>query len=149
MATTLLPQDFREFLRLLNENHVEYLVIGGYAVAHHGYVGPTGGLDVRIPVHPANTGKLLNVLRAFGFGDAGLSADLLAAPGAILRMGVPPVRIEIQTSVSGVAFDECYRDRVQVDCDGVVVNMIDLEHLKLNKKAAGRNKDLADLENLP
>ncbi len=89
------------------------------------------------------------MLRAFGFGDAGLSADLLAAPGAILRLGVPPVRIEIQTSVSGVDFDECYRDRVQVDCDGIVVNMIDLGHLKSNKKAAGRNKDLADLENLP
>jgi hypothetical protein len=149
MATSSLPRDFREFLRLLNQKSVEYLLVGGYAVAFHGFPRPTGDLDVWVSIHPDNIDKVLEVLREFGFGGGDLSPHLFEKPGAIIRMGVPPVRIEIQTRISGVAFSECYQHRVVGDLDGELVNLINLEHLKRNKRAAGRLKDLADLENLP
>jgi hypothetical protein len=128
---------------------VEYLVVGGYAVAFHGFPRPTGDLDVWIAVHPNNVDRVLEVLREFGFGSSGLSTRLFEKPGAVIRMGVPPVRIEVQTRISGVAFEECYLQRIVGELDGESVNLIDLEHLKVNKRAAGRSKDLADLENLP
>ncbi len=149
MATTPLPHDFKEFLRLLNEKKVEYLVIGGYAVAFHGYPRPTGDLDVWVAVNPNNVDGIVEVLREFGFAGEDTSPSLFAAPGVIIRMGVPPVRIELQTRISGVAFEECYQHRIVGDFDGEPVNLINLEHLKRNKRAAGRNKDLADLDNLP
>jgi predicted nucleotidyltransferase len=146
---TPIPRDFKEFLKLLNEKKVEYLVIGGYAVAFHGYPRPTGDLDVWIAVHPNNIDGVVEVLREFGFAGNDTSPSLFAEPGVIIRMGVPPIRIELQTRISGVAFEECYQHRIVGDFDGQPVNLIDLDHLKKNKRAAGRNKDLNDLENLP
>lgn len=144
-----LPPDFKEFLRLLNEKSVEYLVVGGFAVGFHGYPRPTGDLDVWISIHPDNTTKVLEVLREFGFGGENLSPALFAKPGTIIRMGVPPLRIEIQTHISGVDFAECYQHRIMGDLDGENVSLINLHDLKQNKRAAARHKDLADLENLP
>ena len=149
MATVNLPPDFKEFLRLLNEHQVEYLLIGGYAVAYHGYPRATADMDIWIAVHRLNAEKVVAALRSFGFAVSELSEDLFLKEGQIIRMGVPPVRIGIATSISGVQFDECYTARVAGELDGVPVNLIDLAHLKLNKKAAGRYKDLNDLENLP
>jgi hypothetical protein len=134
---------------LLNETNVEYLVVGGYAVAYHGFPRPTGDLDVWISIDPANIDRVVDVLNKFGFGGSALSPRLFQHPGRILRFGVPPVRIELQTSISGVAFGECYQQRIIGDLDGEPVNLINLDHLKRNKSAAGRMKDLADLENLP
>lgn len=149
MATVNLPPDFREFLRLLNDHHVEYLLIGGYAVAYHGYPRATGDLDIWIARHPQNAEKVVAALTAFGFAVPELSVGLFLQDAQIVRMGVPPVRIEIATGISGVHFDECYATRVAEELDGVPVNLIDLAHLKMNKRAAGRHKDLNDLENLP
>jgi len=149
MAIVNLPPDFREFLRLLNAHQVEYLLIGGYAVAYHGYPRATADLDVWIAVQPENAGKVVAALEAFGFAVPGLSAELFLKEAQIIRMGIPPVRIEIATSISGVRFDECYAARVTDELDGVPVNLIALAHLKLNKRAAGRYKDLDDLEHLP
>src|SRR4030067_1140253 len=112
MVTINLPHDFREFLKLLAEQHVEYLVIGGYAVAYHGYPRATADIDVWIATDPLNTQKVVTVLREFGFDLAGLSPELFQKPEQIIRMGVPPIRIEIATSISGVEFAECYRTRV-------------------------------------
>ena len=149
MATVNLPPDFREFLRSLNAHQVEYLLIGGYAVAYHGYPRATADLDVWIAVQPENAGKVVAALEAFGFGVPELSPELFLKEAQIIRMGIPPVRIEIATSISGVRFDECYAARVTDELDGVPVNLIALPHLKLNKRAAGRYKDLDDLEHLP
>jgi predicted nucleotidyltransferase len=149
MATINLPPDFREFLRLLNEHQVEYLLIGGYAVAYHGYPRATSDMDIWIALHPPNAAKVVAALKTFGFAVPELSADLFLKEAQIIRLGVPPVRIEIATGISGVQFDECYAARVTDELDGVPVNLIDLAHLKLNKRAAGRHKDLNDLENLP
>lgn len=135
-------------MRLLNAKSVEYFVVGGYAVAFHGYPRPTGDLAVWVSIHPNNVGKFLEVLKDFGFGGDDLTADVFAKAGVILRMGLPPVRIEIQTRISGVIFEECYRHRIVGEMGGETVSLINLDHLRQNKRAAGRPKDLADLENL-
>ena len=144
-----LPGDFREFLKLLKEQGVKYLLIGGYAVGYHGYPRATNDMDIWIAIHPDNARRMVKALREFGFDLPELIPDLFLQEGKIVRMGNPPMRLEITTSVSGVEFDECYASRVVDVLDGVEVAIIDLRHLKLNKKAAGRLKDLADLENLP
>lgn len=147
MATIRLSPDFKDFLKLLNNRNVEYLIVGGYAVGYHGYPRPTGDLDVWIATTPNNASKIVAVLEEFGFPNA--DARLFKIPEQVIRMGVPPVRIEIQTSISGVDFASCYANRIIDEIDGVRVSIIDLEHLKANKKAAGRHRDLDDLERLP
>jgi predicted nucleotidyltransferase len=149
MATIHLLSDFREFLKLLNAHHVEYLIIGGYAVGYYGYPRATAELDIWIAIHPANADKVVAVLKEFGFDDSELSADLFLKQWQIIRLGVPPARIELTTTISGVNFAECYAARVTAVVDGVPVNLIDLDHLKTNKEASGRHQDLADLEHLP
>ena len=144
-----LPLDFKEFLKLLNENEVKYLLIGGYAVGYHGYPRATNDMDVWIAVHPDNAVRMVAVLREFGFILPELTPELFLQANKIVRMGLPPMRLEISTGVSGVDFEECFASRIVDTLDGIQVNIIDLSHLKINKKAAGRLKDLADLENLP
>jgi hypothetical protein len=149
MATIHLPADFREFLRLLNAHRVEYLLIGGYAVGYYGYPRATADMDVWVAVDPANADKIVVALNEFGFDLPDLSAELFLRPWQIIRLGVPPVRIEIATTISGVDFAECYAARVEDTLDGVPVNLISLKDLKRNKQASGRHQDLADLEHLP
>ena len=149
MATIHLPPDFKEFLKLLNDHKVQYLLIGGYAVGYHGYPRATADMDIWVAIHPDNAGKIVTVLCEFGFDVPELTADLFLQEKQIVRMGVPPIKLEIVTSISGVEFDECYQERITDVLDGVKVDLIDLTHLKINKKASGRYKDLADLENLP
>ncbi len=141
--------DFKEFLKLLNANRVKYLVIDGYAVGYHGYPRATNDLDVWVAISPNNAKKLVNLLRKFGYATSELSQDLFLREWSIVRMGVPPIRIEITTTISGVTFTECYAQRVIDEIDGIRVNLINLDQLKINKKASGRNKDLDDLEHLP
>jgi len=149
MATIHLPHDFKEFLKLLNARRVEYLLIGGYAVGYYGYPRATADMDIWVAVNPANADKIVAVLKEFGFDIPDLSPGLFLKEWQIIRLGVPPVRIELSTTISGVNFNECYAQKVMDKVDGVQVNLISLEHLKLNKKTAARHKDLADLENLP
>jgi hypothetical protein len=144
-----LPPDFKEFLKLLKDEDVKYLLIGGYAVGYHGYPRATNDIDVWIAVEKKNAEKVTGVLNKFGFNVPELTPELFLQKDRIIRMGIPPMRIEITTGISGVEFDDCYSERVSTILDGVQVDIIDLPHLKINKKAAGRLKDLADLENLP
>jgi predicted nucleotidyltransferase len=144
-----LPNDFKEFLKLLNARKVEYLLIGGYAVSYYGYPRVTADIDIWIAIQPQNADKIVSVLREFGFDEPDLSTELFLKQNQIVRMGVPPFRIEITTTISGVNFDECYAARKVDTIDGVETSLISLKHLKLNKQAAGRYKDLNDLESLP
>ena len=149
MATTHLLPDFKEFLKLLNAHQVEYLLIGGYAVGYYGYPRATVDMDIWIAMNPANAERIVTVLKEFGFNLPDLSPKLFLKERQIIRMGVPPVRIELATTISGVNFDECYAERMSDELDGVKVNLISLKHLKANKKASGRHQDIADLEKLP
>jgi hypothetical protein len=144
-----LPLDFKEFLKLLNQNGVKYLLIGGYAVGYYGYPRATNDMAVWIAIHPQNAQRVVNTLREFGFDHPELTPDLCLQKNKIIRMGHPPMRLEISTGISGVEFDECYTGRIVDELDGVEISIISLPDLKANKKAAGRLKDLADLENLP
>ena len=143
-----LPPDFREFLRLLNSHRVEYLLIGGYAVGFHGYPRPTGDMDIWIAISSQNATRLVEALVEFGFSAEDVPVALFTEPGKIVRMGIPPMRLEIVTTISGVEFAPCYERRSSVVIEGVAVNIIGLDDLKTNKKASGRHKDLNDLEQL-
>ena len=144
-----LPLDFKEFLKLLNDKGVEYLLIGGYAVAYYGYPRATNDIDIWIAVNPQNAERVVSALREFGFDMPDLSTALFLETNRIVRMGRPPMRIEIATSISGVEFGDCYGERLIEIIDGVEVPLISLHHLKANKRASGRYKDLNDLEYLP
>ena len=148
MATIQLPSDFKEFLKLLNSHQIEYLLIGGYAVSFHGYPRTTLDIDIWIAIQRENAEKMVNALKDFGFENDQLTVDLFMKPNQIVRMGNPPFRIEIMTTISGVNFEKCFSERITEVVDGVKLEIINLEHLKLNKQAAGRYKDLDDLENL-
>lgn len=144
-----LPKDFKEFLSLLRSHGVRYLLIGGYAVGYHGYPRATGDLDIWIALEPENANRIVDALRDFGFDTPQLSAGLFLQDTSMVRMGNVPLRIEITTRISGVSFEECYATRVDDKLDGVEVSLINLAHLKANKRASGRHKDLMDLEQLP
>jgi predicted nucleotidyltransferase len=146
MATIQLPPDFKEFLRLLNSHDVAYLIIGGYAVNYYGYARATADLDVWIAIDPENAARVASVLNQFGFTQA--EPRMFEEPRKVIRMGVPPLRLEILTSISGVDFAECYERRLEVELDGVRVHLVHRDDLKRNKAASGRLKDRLDLEQL-
>jgi predicted nucleotidyltransferase len=143
-----LPDDFKEFLRLLNSHGVEYLLVGGYAVGHYGYPRATADMDVWVAMAPENAKRVVAALEAFGFSPGSVSPDLFLANNQIVRLGVPPFRLELLTTISGVTFAECYSRRNQDVVDGVGVSLIGLDDLKANKAATGRPKDLDDLQHL-
>jgi phage replication-related protein YjqB (UPF0714/DUF867 family) len=124
------------------------LVIGGYAVALHGYPRYTKDIDVWLEISPENAAKIVKALEQFGFGSLGLQANDFLVPDQIIQLGYPPNRIDLLTTPAGIDFENCYASRVQVVIDNITVNFIDLDNLKKNKKATGRLQDLADLENL-
>ena len=143
-----LPQDFSEFLKLLNSRQVEYLVIGGWAVGFYGYPRATGDMDIWVSRSEENAGKLMESLKEFGFDVPNLSPALFTKENQITRLGLPPLRIEILTTISGVSFDECFSNRKTILMNEVMINIIGLEDLIKNKLAAKRFKDLDDFEKL-
>jgi predicted nucleotidyltransferase len=147
MATKL-PPDFKEFLKLLADHKVEYILVGGYAVGFYGYVRATADIDIWIRPEKNNAERLVTALREFGFAMESLYPSMFLKEDNIVRLGEPPFRIELMTAVSGVTFDECIERAKIEQLDGVDVKIISLEDLKLNKQAAGRHKDLDDLEHL-
>ena len=143
-----IERDFKELLVLLNSHHVEYLLIGAYALAFHGAPRFTGDLDVFVKPDSGNSRRLMAALTDFGFGSVGLSAEDFEKPGQVVQLGVPPIRIDLITAISGVSWDEAVVGGVAADLDGVPVRFIGRNHFVTNKRAAGRKKDLADLEAL-
>lgn len=143
-----LDPNFSEFVHLLNANAVEYLIVGGYAVAWYGYPRFTGDFDVWIRPTIENARKVLRVMRAFGFASLGFTEKDFIKPDMVLQIGYPPLRIDILTSIDGVEFEECYAAKKLFAANGGTVDVIGLEHLKANKRKSGRHKDLDDLEHL-
>ena len=144
----MLNQDFREFIQLLNDNQVKYLIIGGYAVAVHGHPRYTKYLDIWVEMTSENADKMMTALNQFGFGSLGLSPQDFQTPDQIIQLGYPPNRIDIITTPDGINFETCYNSKIEIVIDDISINFIDLENLKKNEKASGRLQDLADLENL-
>jgi len=148
--TSTLPSDFKEFLRLLDATESKYLIVGGYAVGYHGYPRSTGDMDVWIESTDENAERVVEALKEFGFDVPRLSPSLFVDPDRVIRLGHPPLRIEVLTSLTGVSFSECYSSHVVEEMeDGTPIHFIGLGKLKENKRASGRHKDLDDLENLP
>ncbi|MDQ3396404.1 MAG: hypothetical protein M3511_01315 [Deinococcota bacterium] len=126
----MLNQDFKEFIKSLNDHEVHYLIVGGYAVALHGHPRYTKDIDVWIWISEENAERMMAALEQFGFGSLGLQAEDFLAPDQVIQLGYPPARIDIITSLVGVDFEACYASRVQIDIGGVAVNFIDVEILR-------------------
>ena len=143
-----LPRDLREFIVLLNSHDVKYLIVGGYAVAYHGYPRATGDIDLFVEVSQENARKLIAVLGEFGFASLGLTEKDFLVPGSIIQLGYPPNRIDLVTSISGVTFADAWERRIGCHVEGLTMFVVDKQTLMANKAASGRPKDLADLDAL-
>jgi hypothetical protein len=144
----MLSKDFKEFIESLNGHNVRYLVVGGYAVAFHGYPRYTKDLDVWIELSPENANNMIKALEEFGFGSLGLKIEDFLESDQIIQLGYPPNRIDILTTLKKLQFKDSYKARIEIEIQGIKINFIDLENLKLNKRATGSPQDLADAENL-
>ena len=144
----MISKDFKEFIELLNKNDVKYLIVGGYALAFHGYPRYTKDIDFWIWINKENAEKIVKTLTEFGFSSLDFKEEDFLTAGYVVQLGQPPGRIDLLTSVTGLEFEDCYASRVKAVIQGLDVNFINLENFKKNKKAVGRHQDLADLENL-
>lgn len=140
--------DFRELLALFNEIHVEYIVVGAFALALHGAPRFTGDLDIYVKPDSDNARRVMNALQRFGFGSVGLKEDDFLRDDNVVQLGYPPVRIDLLTRISGVSWNEACAGAVDGDFGGEAVRYLGREQLIVNKRATGRKKDLADLEAL-
>jgi predicted nucleotidyltransferase len=133
----------------LNSKKVEYLLVGGYSVNYYGYSRSTADIDVWIKVSDENAERVSKALVKYGFDADNVAPRIFLRKRKVLRIGNPPLQIDILTDVSGLSFDKCYSRRTIAEIDGISIDVINLKDLKKNKRASGRHKDLDDLENLP
>ena len=140
-----LAADFRDLLRAFVDHDVRFLVVGAYALAIHGRPRATGDLDVWIDATPANAERAYVALRAFGAPLRDLTVADLSTPGVVFQVGLPPLRIDILTAISGVRFADAWRCRLRAIFEGVSVSVIGAKDFVTNKRATGRLKDLADV----
>ncbi|MGQ9632511.1 MAG: hypothetical protein ACUVXI_19670 [bacterium] len=141
-------QDFRDLLALFNVHKVEYMIVGAYALAFHGAPRYTGDIDIFVKPDAINAQRIMTALDDFGFGSVGLTASDFESPDKVVQLGVPPVRVDIITSLTGVSWEEAFSGRVKGKYGDIPVHYIGREHFVSNKRALGRRKDLADLEAL-
>lgn len=140
-----LPEDFREFIELLNAHKVNYLIVGGYAVGFHSRPKFTNDLDIWVDNSPGNAEKVLNVLKGFGFEQLDIRIEDLTSPDRVIQLGYAPLRIDIMMSVSGLNFKEAYQNRVTGRYLGVEAHFASIDDILQNKKSSGRTKDLEDI----
>jgi hypothetical protein len=143
-VTAVLNPDFRDILSAFIDAHVEFLVVGGYAMAAHRLPRATKDLDLWVGPSPTNATRVLRALDTFGAPRHDLTAADLEVDGTIYQVGVPPNRVDVITSVDGVRFTDAWRDRVDVEIDGLRVPIIGRRQLIANKRAVGRPQDLVD-----
>ncbi len=139
-------QDFRNLLALLNKHGVDYLIVGAYALGFHGAPRYTGDLDIFVNPAPVNAKRIMQALDEFGFASVGLAAADFEAEGKVVQLGYPPVRIDIITSLTGVSWEQARAGRVEGLFGDLKVHYLGRDNFIANKRALGRNKDLADLE---
>ncbi|SDD83444.1 Nucleotidyl transferase of unknown function [Dyadobacter soli] len=143
-----LASDFEDFIKLLNKHAVEYLVVGGYAMAFHGRPRFTGDLDIWINISESNAEKMLVVLAEFGFSSLGYRKEDFLKENIINQIGYPPLRIDILTSIDGVTFSEAIVHKRIIDVDTIAIAFIGLNQLIANKKASNRPQDIQDIVSL-
>ena len=141
-----LAPDFDEFFGLLIARGVEFLVVGAYALACHGAPRYTGDIDVFLRPTPENAARLLDAVSAFGFPPTNLQPRQVIEPSRIIQMGVEPVQIHLMSAISGVTWDEAWAGRIEARCGSRDLPFIGRAEFIRNKRAAGRLKDLADIE---
>lgn len=145
-----LNKDWSEFVGLLNAHRVEYLIVGAFAVAHHGRPRLTGDLDIWVRPTLDNGQRIVDALASFGFSSLNLRAEDFTPTEAVIQLGYPPVRIDLITSLSGLAgFEEAWAERSTGDFGEHPAPYLGRRHLVLNKRSVGRHKDLGDIEELP
>ncbi|HLW53474.1 MAG TPA: nucleotidyltransferase [Candidatus Angelobacter sp.] len=139
---------YKELLRLLNESRVEYLIVGGFAVMKYGEPRYTKDLDVWVHNSPQNSIRVVEALKKFGapLQHDGITAETFAEKQVVYQIGVAPVRIDILTEITGVAFSKAWKKRVHSTFFGVPVHFISLDDLITNKEALGRSSDIKDLK---
>jgi hypothetical protein len=137
-----------DLLRAFIGADVRFLIVGAYALAHYGRPRATGDLDVWIDATPANAPRVMKALAAFGAPLSDVAESDFAAPGVVFQIGVPPGRIDIVTELTGLTFAEAWPDREAGRFGEITVDFIGREAFIRNKRATGRTKDLADIENL-
>ncbi len=147
MEQRQLPEDFKEFLKLLNSNNVRYLLVGGWAVGFYGYSRVTADMDIFVGMSDENIHSMRSALREFGVPE--FDKTMLTQKGNVFRIGRTPLRIEIINEISGVSFEEAFinRDHIALE-DNLRFPVISVEDLFKNKSSTGRKKDEADLEEL-
>jgi len=138
-------RDFVEMLSALSAAGADYLIVGAYAMAAHGWPRATGDIDIWVRPTPDNAARVMQALEAYGAPLFDLSADDLTRPDTVFQIGVPPGRVDILSGVSGIEFAEAWASRITVTLAGVEVSAIGFDALLKNKLAAGRPKDLADI----
>ena len=143
-----LSKDLREFIELLNSTGVKYLLVGGHAVAFHGYPRFTGDMDFFVERSESNAACIEQALRVFGFSGLGIKAADFLQAGIVVQLGRPPNRIDLLTSIDGVNFDQAWANKTTANLDGIPVAVIGKAELIANKHATGRAQDLADLEKI-
>lgn len=141
-------QDFNELLKLLNEHNVKYLIVGGYALAFHGAPRFTGDIDIYVKPDSENAQHVMSALKDFGFGQTGLTEEDFLKPDKVIQLGVPPVRVDIITSISGVTWKEAYSGAVDGKYGSIAVKYIGVDEFIKNKQKTARKKDIADIEAL-
>jgi len=144
----VIQKDFKELLELFNAHGIEYLIVGAYALAAHGAPRNTGDIDLWIRPTPANARRVLRALSEFGVGGIELGLDDFLKPDHVVQLGVPPVRIDLLTGVDGVQWTEAWENRKAGTYGSVPTNYLGRQQFIQNKRAAGRRKDLADIEAL-
>jgi len=146
MAKRPLPDDFREFIECLNDNKVQYLLVGGWAVGLYGNPRLTKDIDFLIAIEESNVRRLLKALQAFG--GPTVEASVFTEPGHVFRMGSSPIQIDIINKADGIVFSDCYANRNVLVFDDLEISTISRKDLIENKKASARLRDLADAEYL-
>lgn len=140
----MLNQDYKEMLSILLENKVDFLLVGAYAMAAHGFPRATADLDIFIRPNVENAKKVDKALADFGAPMDSVTIEDFKKPGTIFQIGVIPRRIDVINEIDGVSFEEAYNDKVIVEIEGLKVPIISKPKLIINKKATGRAKDRLD-----
>lgn len=143
-----LDPDFEDFIQFLNQYEVDYMIVGGYAMAFHGSPRYTGDLDIWIDISESNAEKMILVITAFGFASLGFEKKDFLKENLINQIGYPPLRIDILTNIDGIDFKEAYSKKQVIEIEDLKANYIGLRDLIQNKKASGREKDIVDVNTL-